>query len=221
MKILKLSIYSFLLISLASCGSKSLNEKGAGEDPSNNKTVKVGKLTWMTENLNVDKFNNGELIPEAKTPEEWNKAFKEKKAAWCYYENSTENGKKYGKLYNWFAVADSTRGGIAPKGFHVPDKYELATLTEPYDDDSTLSGNKLKSKTGWNENLNGDNESGFNALPSGSRNSLGEFEFLGTDFFLWSKTGDSNGGSGIIINDMLRGNQESKGCGYSLRLVKD
>jgi hypothetical protein len=31
------------------------------------KTVKIGNQVWMSENLNANKYTNGEQIPEAKT----------------------------------------------------------------------------------------------------------------------------------------------------------
>ncbi|MFN6037559.1 MAG: hypothetical protein ACK452_03755 [Bacteroidota bacterium] len=43
---------------------------------------------WMTMNLNTDRFRNGDLITEAKTPQEWIAANNNKKPAWCYYENN-------------------------------------------------------------------------------------------------------------------------------------
>lgn len=68
--------------------------------------VKIGDQIWMTRNLNVDKFCNGDPIPETKTNEEWIKAGENGKPAWCYYDNDPANGEKYGKLYNWYAVND-------------------------------------------------------------------------------------------------------------------
>jgi len=47
------------------------------------KTVVIGKQTWMKENLNVSRFRNGDLIPEVKTDEEWEKAGEMKQPAWC------------------------------------------------------------------------------------------------------------------------------------------
>jgi uncharacterized protein (TIGR02145 family) len=71
------------------------------------KKIKLGTQTWMQENLNLDKFSNGESIPEAKTNKEWENAGKNQQPAWCYYENDSKRGSKYGKLYNWYAVNDS------------------------------------------------------------------------------------------------------------------
>lgn len=51
---------------------------------SNIPTIKIGKQQWMTENLNVETFKNGDIIPEAKTSEEWEKAYKQGKPAWCF-----------------------------------------------------------------------------------------------------------------------------------------
>ena len=72
----------------------------------------------MSKNLNVSRFRNGEIIFEAKTIEEWEKAGENKTPAWCYYNNNPTNGAKYGKLYNWYAVNDIR--ALAPKGWHIP-----------------------------------------------------------------------------------------------------
>ena len=80
----------------------------------------------MAENLNQDRFNNGDLILEVKTNEEWEKVCLEGKPAWCYYNYNPANGEIYGKLYNWFAVNDPR--GLAPDGWHVPDYNDWSTL---------------------------------------------------------------------------------------------
>ena len=53
-------------------------------------SVRIGTQEWMTENLNVDEFRNGDPILEAKSESEWKKAGKEGKPAWCYYDNDPE-----------------------------------------------------------------------------------------------------------------------------------
>jgi uncharacterized protein (TIGR02145 family) len=89
----------------------------------------IGKQIWMTENLNLDKFQNGDSIPEARTIEEWMNACENKQPAWCYYNNDSTNGEKYGKLYNLFAVIDSR--GLAPEGWHIPlDSGVLMRMTQ-------------------------------------------------------------------------------------------
>ena len=91
------------------------------------KSVKIGKQTWTTENLNTGKFRNGDNIPEAKTNLEWETAGNEKKPAWCYYNNDPANAKKYGKLYNWYAVKDAR--GLAPEGYHIASTEEWDALS--------------------------------------------------------------------------------------------
>lgn len=63
--------------------------------------VKIGNQLWMTANLNVSQFNNGDSIKEAKSNEDWINAGKNFEPAWCYYYNDPSNS-KYGKLYNLF-----------------------------------------------------------------------------------------------------------------------
>ncbi len=108
------------------------------------KTVKIGTQVWTAENLDVSKFRNGDLIPEAKTEEEWTRAGINKQPAWCYYNNEAANGSKYGKLYNWYAVSDPR--GLAPAGYHIPSDAEWTQLTDFLGSDA---GTKMKSANGW------------------------------------------------------------------------
>jgi uncharacterized protein (TIGR02145 family) len=117
----------------------------------NAQNVTIGKQVWMSKNLNVDKFRNGDPIPEAKTKEEWLKAGENKQPAWCYYENNPANGTKYGKLYNWYAVNDIR--GLAPIGYHTPSNGDWDTL-ETYLSSQTKEtwkdpGKRMKSTSGW------------------------------------------------------------------------
>ena len=56
-------------------------------------SVKIGNQEWSSENLNVDHFNNGDVIQQIESAEDWLMYLKEKKPAWCYYENDASNGK--------------------------------------------------------------------------------------------------------------------------------
>jgi len=62
----------------------------------NNQVVIIGNQIWMAENLNVSTFRNGDIIPEAKSNEAWQKAGEVGQPAWCYYNNDPENGATYG-----------------------------------------------------------------------------------------------------------------------------
>ena len=112
---------------------------------------------WTTDNLDVSTFRNGDAIPEAKTEAEWKEAGMNAQPAWCYYENDAANGKKYGKLYNWFAVNDAR--GLAPQGWHVPSDEEWTKLCDHLGG-RHVAGEKMKSTTGWDDDGNGTNEIG-------------------------------------------------------------
>ena len=149
--------------------------------------VKIGKQTWMSKNLDVSTFRNGEAIPEAKSKEEWAKAYKNKTAAFCYYDYDSKNGKVYGKLYNWYAVNDSR--GLAPKGYHIPSDAEWTILTD-FLGGGDIAGKKMKSKDGWSNGGNGDNSSGFNGLPGGNCGDSGNFYRIAEYGNFWSSSVD-------------------------------
>ena len=115
-------------------------------------TVTIGTQTWTTKNLNLATFRNGDAIPQAKTDEEWEAAGENKQPAWCYYENNTANGTKYGKLYNWYAVVDAR--GLAPGGWHVPTDEEWTVLST-FLGGEAVAGKKMKSTSGWNSYTTG------------------------------------------------------------------
>lgn len=154
--------------------------------------VKIGNQYWMTENLNVDKFRNGDQIFEAKTEEEWERAYREKMPAWCYYENDPANGVKYGKLYNWYAVNDPR--GLAPLRWRIPSDEDFSELIDFLGGES-VAGVKMKSATGWSEAItNETNSSAFSALPGGIRDireefKAGRFNIVGFDFSYLGKGG--------------------------------
>ena len=178
--LLTISIVTATVMLLSSCGS---NETPPPNHTSNE--VTIGNQVWMTENLNVDKFRNGDDIPEAKTEGEWKAYADAGEAAWCYYENDPKNGEKYGKLYNWYAVNDSR--GLAPKGYHVPSDAEWTVLTD-YLGGEKKAGAKMKSKTGWEGEGNGTNSSGLSGHPGGNRTNNGTFNHIGYFGYWWSST---------------------------------
>ena len=81
------------------------------------KTVKIGNQVWMSENLKVEFYRNGDPIPCANDWTAWENFSKNETGCWGYYEFNEDNNKKYGKLYNWYAVNDPR--GLAPVGFRI------------------------------------------------------------------------------------------------------
>lgn len=184
-------------------------------------TVIIGSQTWMAENLDVDKFRNGDPIPQAKSTAEWEQAGKNKMPAWCYYDNDPKNGLKYGKLYNWYAVNDLR--GLAPKGWHIPSDAEWQILENYLGEES--AGNKIKSTSGWDNNGNGTNSSGFKGLPGGFRHSHGDFYRLGIEGCWYSSSLGYKGNPDSLYiwnnEDFFARDSQFGDLGNSVRCLKD
>ena len=59
-------------ISVLSYCKDDADTKEQSEKPSSEyQTISIGSQEWMTKNLNVSTFRNGDAIPEVKTAEEW------------------------------------------------------------------------------------------------------------------------------------------------------
>jgi uncharacterized protein (TIGR02145 family) len=195
-------------------------------------TLTIGSQVWMTKNLDVSNFSNGDIIFQAKTDEEWIKAGEEKKPAWCYYNNDPANETKYGKLYNWYAVNDPR--GLAPKGWHIPSEEELVNLSQNLGG-NLVSGGKLKSKSGWKNNGNGSDQFGFTGSPGGYRYIVnGSFNDIGIRAIYWTSTemeiGSPHAHFGLLnyknnefdMNDFTNPAVVFfKGNGLSVRCLKD
>ena len=221
---MKKVIFSIYLISsmiLTSCGGGDSNE---GSDY--NETT-IGNQIWMTENLNVDKFRNGDPIPHAKSSYQWEKAAKNDQPAWCYYDNDPLNGKKHGKLYNWFAVNDPR--GLAPEGWHIPSDAEWTFLTAHLGGEDA-AGTKMKSTSGWKNSGNGNNESGFSGFPSGGRGVWGDCFDMFEKCSWWSSTTTPSGLGRVDFvwvrrlnydNGEVKRLKSSHSIGLSVRCIKD
>ena len=185
-------------------------------------SVTIGNQVWMTKNLNVSSFRNGDPIRHAETDEEWQRAHEKGQPAWCYYDNDPANGEKYGKLYNWYAVNDPR--GLAPKGWHIPSDEEW-TVLKNYLGGEEEAGVKMKSKQGWAEGGNGTNSSGFSGLPGGFRSDGGIFFGIGDYSYWWSSSEYFSSIAWFRLlyyysGDVGRGDG-SEGSGLSVRCRRD
>ncbi|MCJ7553575.1 MAG: hypothetical protein MUO34_06785 [Ignavibacteriaceae bacterium] len=178
------------------------------------KTIKIGKQVWMAENLNINVFRNGDLIGEAKSDEEWQRARESERAAWCYYNNNPENSKKYGNIYNWYAAVDPR--GLTPEGWHLPNKKEFDILLKNCGGKESVFGSLIPGGS-----------SGFNTIFGGWRDGYGDFSKLEKRTVYCSSTQVSDDATCAyylgIFNDIrdVYLDYFNKGFGFSIRLLKD
>ncbi len=206
------------------------------QDGNKYQTVKIGDQWWMSENLKVTHYRNGEIIRHVNNQFEWINLIG---GAYCAYDMDASNVDTYGYLYNFKAVNDENN--IAPEGWHVPSDAEWKEL-EIYlgmsqsEADAggyrgTDEGNKLKSASGWSSDGNGTNESGFSALPAGSRDGSGVFGGMGGRACFWTGTPFLGSGGGYQKGGWCRELHSSQSniyranpydrLGYSVRLIRD
>jgi len=157
-------------------------------------TIQIGEQLWMTENLKVTHYNNGDEISYPSN-EDFG-SFDE--GQYGVYDNDPSNADIYGNLYNWAVVGDDR--GVCPEGFHVPSDYEYTILTD-YLGGASVAGGKMKS-TGtiedgdglwnyWSDEITEEatNESGFTGLPAGHRGYYsGGYGSMGYYGYFWSSS---------------------------------
>lgn len=143
--------------------------------------VQIGTQFWLVENLNVTRYRNGDKLEERWVPQELGACF--------YYKNREENGKLFGKLYNWYAISDPR--GLAPEGYHIPTDEEWKILIE------FLGGDQYSLENGYENEINktpkfvvATEESGFKGLPGGYCNgeAPGHFSNIGQFGNWWSNS---------------------------------
>ena len=168
-------------------------------------TVKIGAQVWMSENLKVQHYRNGDAIPNVTDLMAWSNLTN---GAYCNYNNDISNVSFYGRLYNAYAAIDSRN--VCPTDWHVPTENEWIVLenyliANGYNYDGTYTGNKIAkamaSETNWEissvEGAVGNtdypayrNKSGFTGLPAGFIYPYpnGGFQSLGSGAVWWTST---------------------------------
>jgi sulfatase modifying factor 1 len=189
--------------------------------------VAIGTQIWLVENLRTTHYKDGTSIPNITGSDKW---FNLTTGAWCNYKNDVSNAITYSHLYNWYAATDSHN--ICPTAWHVPSDAEWTELTNNLGGES-VAGGKIKSKSGWDDNGNGTNSSGFTALPGGYRedNYNSECFYIGSKGYFWSSTQYDNArawyrelrnawGGDPVSNEVYK-DVWGKSIGYSIRCVSD
>jgi uncharacterized protein (TIGR02145 family) len=181
----------------------------------------------MAENLKSTKYSNGDLI--GTTPSTFSIPYDAKtpKYQWPYdgnEKNATTYG--YGRLYTGYAVMDSRN--ICPSGWHVPYDGEWTTLISTLGGED-IAGDKLResgTRHWYSPNIGATNETGFTALPGGTRESSGRFGGIGEHGGFWSSTKSPYGGNTTwsVFNSVSfveKSEGRSMDYGYAVRCIKD
>jgi len=186
------------------------------------KTVTIGTQVWMAENLKVMHYRDGSAITYEPDNTAWVNLTT---GARCSYDNLPLN-LTFGMLYNWYAVHDIRN--IAPAGWHVPTEADWNILSN-YLGGESIAGGKLKEAdtSHWSTpNTGATDQYGFNALPTGIRNSYdGSYTGNGLSCVFWSSTESSTNNAGYRIlsniNSELKPWTYLKVMGNNIRCVKD
>jgi uncharacterized protein (TIGR02145 family) len=134
---------------------------------------------------------------------------------------ATSNYSTYGVLYNWTATITD---GLCPSGWHVPSDGEFTLLTD-YLGGEFVAGDAMKSTSGWSENGNGSNSSGFTGLPGGNRDYDGNFFSINDEGYFYSSS--AYGGSRAwsrLLNDNdsnVESINNKRRYGMSVRCLQD
>lgn len=162
-------------------------------------TFIIGDQEWMTENLKVTHYRNGDAIPNVTDNVQWANL---QTGAYCFYDNDTNNCDTYGALYNWYAVNEDNTRGLAPEGWHVAEDIEIMelemylgmsqsqaniTLWRGSNEGSKLAGGYNSWNNGALRNDPEFDSSGFSFLSEGYRDrNDGNFYNMGSYGYFWS-----------------------------------
>lgn len=170
------------------------------------KTVKIGNLTWMAENLNFD--NSATATGSIDS-------------SFCY-DGIPANCEKYGRLYQEYAAT-----AVCPEGWRLPTADDWRDLTTTAKSEFGDNNGSLRAVGEWEDTIFGDNvtatnASGFSALPAGYRAKTGECDGEGTKAYFWGED-NMNHYAWILSNqyDMEKESMQRGYFAYAVRCVKD
>jgi uncharacterized protein (TIGR02145 family) len=222
---------------LHSCGPDSVHNSQLSyglltdQQGNNYKTILIGSQEWMAENLYSSIYRNGDPINNITGNTQWQNATS---GAWCHFNNNSQFECPYGKLYNWYAVADSRN--LCPTGWHIPTDTEwnilIQHLDSMYSPNATASqsdsaGGKIKTSgfAFWSPSTDtSSNSSGFSGLPAGNRSSIGVFSNLYAYANWWSASVNVDNSwyrSVRYFNNDIYRFSSNRSSGFSVRCLKD
>ncbi len=196
--------------------------------------IKIGNQCWTALNLKTSRYNDGTSIITGLSASQWSNTTT---GAYAIYNDNAANNDTYGKLYNGYAVST---GKLCPLGWHIPTDEEFNELEKFLGLSETelnntgergtteAIGGKLKSIWLWDApNTGATNSSGFDAVPAGTRNSVGDYIVLNqyTDF--WTSTNYASDNNYLWDHHLYYNGSgvgriyQTKDKGYSCRCVKN
>jgi uncharacterized protein (TIGR02145 family) len=219
-KELRISGVILLLFLIHSCkkGNDNIIRDGDGNIYT---SVKIGTQIWMAENLKTTKYNDGTDIPEVTGTLEWTNLTS---PGYCWYDNDIANKNLCGAFYNWYTV---NTGKLCPTGWHIPTDSDLTAFIKFLGGINSAGKIKETGNIHWkNPNLGATNESGFNAIASGSRSGYDGIFYQIGEYDMWWYFNNSVSDPVyffIIYYDSVAFNffSASKRDGISVRCLKD
>ncbi len=252
-----IKVLALLIAFLLLLHTEELNSQGTVADVEGNeyRTVVLGEQEWMAENLRTSKYNDGTSLFTGLSNYAWSITTE---GAYSVYPHQNVKGintseemiRAYGKLYNWFAVADER--GICPKGWRVPSDRDWDKLVNYMKDtynktneweDVDAIGNALKacwqvdsifeSRCGREEhprwsysNIHfGTDDVEFTAVPAGGRYKDGSYSNIGGAVLWWSSTESSEDYAWGRLLAYYHGGvfrySGNKKTGFSVRCLKE
>ncbi len=152
------------------------------------KTVKIGEMYWMAENLNFETDSSFCYNDNLSLCNMLGRLYAVSDAL-CYHltDGKRENCEERVRNNQSQIFEDKIVQGVCPVGWHLPNNDEMHFLID------RVSGKDLKSTSGWTSSMgnsgNGTDRYGFNAVPVGYGN-INEgrrvYGGRGTDAFFWT-----------------------------------
>jgi uncharacterized protein (TIGR02145 family) len=206
------------------CGTSTVSYDGH-----NYTTVQIGSQCWFKEDLRNDNYNDGSAITGNLDDASWVGTSSGAQAVYGEGSSAVTSGNgdevanlaTYGRIYNWYAVST---GLLCPSGWHVPTVAEWDTLASTLGGFS-VAGTKLKVSPSNTPAWDGDNASGFSALPAGWRDLTGYFDGQNYDGSWWSSYSpdNSNGWYFYLVSTDAAAYRYSGSTryGFSVRCLQD
>lgn len=240
-----LRLLAFLAIFSISLTVVQAQDTVTDNDGNEYTTVTIGDRVWMTENLRVTTFNNGDTIRVVRNDSIWAADVRDQmQPAYAFFRNDSSTIEPFGNLYSYYVITDER--GIAPEGWRVPteeDWKSLETAAGMPEGDLDRNGwagaeqniaGKLQAtdEFAWDQSggANFTNELGFNWVGGSIRYAFGGFEALASlERFssIWSADEDPANTDNVwrrlarYDRSDIRRHPVPKATAMSIRLVKD